>query len=581
MLKKDQIPDVSDKPSFFVPFVIGVTGHRDLRLEDILLLEKRVRSVLDDFRRRLPSTPLVVLSALAEGADQLVARVALQCGLQLAAVLPMPTTIYRAQMETQAQQSFDELLSKASLVLSVTANGVSDVQLKESEEARAQVYDALGIFLAKQSQVLIALWDGMPSEKKGGTARVVRYMLEGPPACTNLGDNELDTGIVYQIMTPRTSSEAPDREIAKLRLLTCLDGMPDKGPAEFEVSAQRLEAFNRDVAKIDVSGSPACGTLVPEESSRLISAYERRVSQVYYAADKCSLDFNGWTSIALVTILGFAFVALASFEIYAHVLPHNAMVWLVYPIALLGAWLTYRIARKRDVETKYLDYRALAEALRVQFFWSLAGVGEAAADHYLRDHRTELDWIRFALRSISIYETRTNARGQDEVHRMVLALNHWVGHQASWYAAKSKQQQTILKRLDHISGRFLFAVWFVSMLIPISLLTRHPGLAGWQKWASEEPHHGLLLLLIPLPSVAFGLFRVWVEQAGYDVQARKYHHMAQVFRRAADRLKEYLKQSKIEEARDILRRLGVDALEENGDWLILHREHPLRVVGSP
>ncbi|HEY1295491.1 MAG TPA: hypothetical protein VGJ60_20625, partial [Chloroflexota bacterium] len=63
-----------------VPLLVGVTGHRDLRHADQRYLEGAVRAVLHDLRTRCPSTPLILLSPLAEGADRLVARVALDEG---------------------------------------------------------------------------------------------------------------------------------------------------------------------------------------------------------------------------------------------------------------------------------------------------------------------------------------------------------------------------------------------------------------------------------------------------------------------------------------------------------------------
>src|SRR5437773_400418 len=60
-----------------LPLVIGITGHRDLRGEDRAALEQQVRGIFMDLRNRYPATPLYLLSPLAEGADRLVARVAL------------------------------------------------------------------------------------------------------------------------------------------------------------------------------------------------------------------------------------------------------------------------------------------------------------------------------------------------------------------------------------------------------------------------------------------------------------------------------------------------------------------------
>jgi hypothetical protein len=262
------------------------------------------------------------------------------------------------------------------------------------------------------------------------------------------------------------------------------------------------------------------------------------------------------------------------------VLPYNVALWLVYPASLLIGWFVYRFARRREVENRYLDYRALAEALRVQFFWSLAGIPRSVSEDYLQHHRTELDWIRSALRAVSIFQVAEHGHRAGDADVIRLALKHWVQGQAKWYAGKSVKQAVTLKRLDRWSGFLLFAVWLVSMLIPLSLLAPWPWLAGWRLLASHEPYRGLLLLLVPLPSLAIGLFRVWVEQAGYAEQARNYNRMAHVFRRAAKRVAGDLDAGKLDQARETLSRLGIEALEENGDWLLLHRERPLKVVGA-
>ena len=96
------------------PFLIGVTGHRDLRPQDIAALEAAVHAVIEGFRKRLPSTPIILISGLAAGADQLVARVALRCGADLAAMLPMPDEVYKTTMDAKGQEGLRELLPQAS-----------------------------------------------------------------------------------------------------------------------------------------------------------------------------------------------------------------------------------------------------------------------------------------------------------------------------------------------------------------------------------------------------------------------------------------------------------------------------------
>ena len=68
-----------------LPLVIGVTGHRDLRDQDVAKIEQQVAAVIAELRRDYlgseGETPIIVLSALAEGADRLVARVAIAHGV--------------------------------------------------------------------------------------------------------------------------------------------------------------------------------------------------------------------------------------------------------------------------------------------------------------------------------------------------------------------------------------------------------------------------------------------------------------------------------------------------------------------
>ncbi len=73
-------------------------------------------------------------------------------------------------------------------------------------------------------------------------------------------------------------------------------------------------------------------------------------------------------------------------------------------LAYLGCWalglgLWWFCVRRTDYQNRRQDYRALAEALRVQFYWRVAGLPDAAEDHYLRKQRSELEWIRYALRT--------------------------------------------------------------------------------------------------------------------------------------------------------------------------------------
>src|SRR5579883_1066426 len=224
----------SPSPSLMraIPLVIGITGHRDLRLEDRFALEEKVQSLFSDLRKSYPHTPLILLSPLAEGADRLVARVALTCGVGLVVPLPMAQEEYEKDFETQESRAeFADLLQKASQVFELPlAKGVRAADLSKDTASRALQYLQVGAFIVLHSQILIALWDGKPSDKVGGTAQITQFQLEGIPesvlhqmtepalASLNILDPQ-ENGPVYQVVTPRTSDPETDGEPLSARML--------------------------------------------------------------------------------------------------------------------------------------------------------------------------------------------------------------------------------------------------------------------------------------------------------------------------------------------------------------------------
>ena len=164
-----------------MPIVIGVTGHRDLRPQDVPHLETRVRAIFAEFRRTYPNTPLLVVSALAAGADQLVARVALAPPYEIPVIVPMPfeQAEYELDFAADEREVFRDLLARARHSFFVGYAEGNDGTAIGMRAGRALQYAEVGAFVARNCQALIALWDGRHSERIGGTSWVVDMMLRG------------------------------------------------------------------------------------------------------------------------------------------------------------------------------------------------------------------------------------------------------------------------------------------------------------------------------------------------------------------------------------------------------------------
>lgn len=225
---------------------IGVTGHRDLVEDERPALELRVRALFDDLSASYPDLDLQLLTALAEGADRLVAQVAIQLGIPLVAILPMEQAEYEKDFETaESLAEFRSMLSKAQQTITLSmASG-------EGSLGRDSQYAQLGLFISNHCQVLLTLWDGKPFNAVGGTAQVVNYHLTGvmdgfegdlSPASL-LADNEND--LVHQIVCSRNR---PDGEPADG--LTALDSFWFSSRRDGERSVDMPEAYQLQMGRM-------------------------------------------------------------------------------------------------------------------------------------------------------------------------------------------------------------------------------------------------------------------------------------------------------------------------------------------
>src|SRR5688572_11548834 len=97
-----------------LPIIIGITGHRDLREEDIPLLEHSIDEIFRRISVQCPASPIYVISALAEGADRIAVKIALARGIKVIVPLPMKREIYEQDFASEAsKQEFEYLLNQA------------------------------------------------------------------------------------------------------------------------------------------------------------------------------------------------------------------------------------------------------------------------------------------------------------------------------------------------------------------------------------------------------------------------------------------------------------------------------------
>lgn len=567
----------TDAFSGLIPFVIGATGHRDLCPEDVPLLKEKVRGVAEKLAERLKATPLLLLSGLAEGADQLVAEVALSAGIGLVVVLPMPMEIYIETMSEEARQQFTALFSRAALKIELPLNGVSGAHLATSESARVDQYRALAIFLATHSQALIALWDGVDG-KTGGTAEVVDYVRNGIPHHRSAAKGRALRGTVYHIVTPRRRHSKRLANAFSVQLLTADDQSRSQSAAVASSLEENIDRFNRDAAQLKPD-DPLLEPLIPKGQPRIEWPYLQRISECYSYANALAMKHQRHRRLYLAAILAFSLLGFGGLEVHSDIVHWN-WLWLVYPVSILFAFALYRASEVGRIESRFHESRALAEALRVQFYWGLSGIHEAVSNHYVFHDPSEIGWMVAATRGLTLFaQEPPKLTGSQENEHIRATLDRWIVGQADWFDKSSKTQHSAVERLEGITSTALTFVVGFSLLLALAVLIPTPWQPAWSHWINDEFRDKIHFLIVT-PSIALGLFKIWIEQAAYDEQARNYRRMSLLFARGAETLRECLEAGNMSQARVTIKDLGIRALEENSIWLIMHRERPLKVFSG-
>jgi uncharacterized membrane protein len=563
-----------------VPLVFGVTGHRDLQAEDIPGLEKKVREVLLEFRGRYPSSPFVLLSPLAEGADRLVARIAMSAGIgaRLVAPLPMPQALYETDFASpDSLAEFRELLAKASHTFEIPCS--ADVfTVRRPGPARDRQYEEVGKYIARESQILIALWDGKQSSKVGGTAAIVKFQTEGVMEREDRDLTPPELFPVYHILTPRVSNPNVIGEPLQLNVIypPAFANLKD-AENYYSRTFSNLEEFNREAG----GGSAALPAEVVVSRGRVtgdfdlanLSPGEALTLQRYSIADALAIRYQKsvmQTHWALHWLVFFSFLC---FVLFAHLPAHSGPV-LALSLLLLGvAYLSHQRGKKMRLDMKSQDYRAMAEACRVWFFWQIAGIPDSVADNYLGKQRTELDWIRYALRGWRIEADSGPSTWSNPADRLKFILDHWVKDQRKYFDKASEKSEKQSEGMERWVVTFLsLAIGFAIALAGAVVYVQYSEGEWWRcpdcEW-TDWP-----VILIDAFLAAGALLHHASQRRAHAEHRKQYTRMINIFENASRAIEQ---KADLQAARVCLRKLGQEALLENGDWVLLHRERPLEL----
>ncbi len=575
------------------PFVVGVSGHRDLRPDALPRLRAAVTGILLQLKEHLPDSELRIMAGMASGADLLVVQASLDLGVGVDALLPMPLEHYAADFDADTLALLQAYLAHPLVhcrELPLAAGGVnSDTPAAE----RDLHYAALARHLARGCNLLIALWDGESSLLPGGTAdTVLRYLgvrtdrnkddehLEFSEAPS---DTDLPARLVYWIPTARSKNGSlADPGSASDAAPPCfLAGLGDNAlqrlpamPRRLEVHLRSLNAYNREYLRFRggwrappapdslLSGLPPALLLDPRDLPVL-----ERIDAQYGKADALALHFQRRSDhlFAFFNLVAFAMgLAYLTYEKFIS----TRLLLFAYLLILTSSAGVYYLLHERRWFAKHLMCRALAETLRVKFYLRLAGGDQLVdAEEVLslsginRFHG--FGWIGHVLIGLEAPAPESESGGGARSDGVDLA---WIENQCRYFVrkvAKLKRSGTRTKWLK----RSLFGVILAVVMILLLL-----GEKAAERLVLGIPLENALTFLIGLVAVTLASWELHQNKMANRELLWQYRNQLKHFSRARAQLARTFAAGR---RLEILAALGKDSLMESYLWTIhrFHREH--------
>jgi hypothetical protein len=458
----------------------------------------------------------------------------------------------------------------------------------EGKQERDRHYATAGEYVAAYSDILIALTDNPigqaenaianPGENHGARA-IAELKRRGVtpgllPILPTL--SWADNGPVIHIYAPRKRKEvsggterwsgAEGKSLEVLYPYDCRPpGVSEKendnpdwlktGHALLKVVADHLQRLNTEniqinparedgafvemlpAAGVDSAGAPR-GHALPAASEHLQATLDRLARLRRRIADY-SAHYNAHLTRLKRALFYLAFASALFFSLADNLDVKNSVLLLpqIFFVTALGltlaAWIVYFCFKKTAAAERCEDYRAIAEGLRVQFYWTACGSGESVASNYLQRQQGELGWIRNVISVAAFpYEpnrVRFNHLSPSDQRAALQSIREtWIGGQCSYFR-KSFDDLNLRREVFSIYAQVLLWTGFV--------------LFAFFFFFAQDTNIPAMPRLLPLLSFATGslilatLYRKSISRAGHGTknegreQEKKSHQPAQVISR--------------------------------------------------
>jgi len=318
---------------------------------------------------------LHVISSLAKGADRIVVQAAMdKLNASLEVVLPLQLDKYKEDFDQPYDlNEFNELFTKAR-----NADALRDVSINPVS-SREEGYERAGKEVVDSCEILIAVWNGKPAQGQGGTSDIVEYACSVKRLVVWI--DAVDPGSTPRILSA-VEKVIDETDKTKVKSINTTTRPLPKIAAGWSSRFVQVAEYNRDRAfnqrGFEVVFNRNWNTL---ESVRgfanlppvFLHPQLNFLLPHYSRADFLAICYQKLYTQAAAWLYRLASIAVAIAVLQVLFVPGQTE-WIAFEIiALIGAVVWFRISLIENWHDKWLNYRHLAERLRILSFTSLVG----------------------------------------------------------------------------------------------------------------------------------------------------------------------------------------------------------------
>lgn len=192
----------------------------------------------------------------------------------------------------------------------------------------------------------------------------------------------------------------------------------------------------------------------------------KAIDELYGAADTLSIRNAVKHQRILLALSIIGTLITMGFLLYDEAELHGLI--LACTVMILFLFYIRRKAHTLDCHRKYIEYRVLAEALRVQFFLSVAGVQKQVVDILPWFIRQGLPWIEDVLKSLPKMSS----------HERNPIINFWILDQRAYHngaLAKAENKKNRDNRTTRVVIAITIIAYLITLFFELFIFTQNPG----------------------------------------------------------------------------------------------------------